>query len=307
MADRETRAGRHAPTARLLELVLKTATAIVARRTWRPTVSRRLAIANLTSDQLRDIGHAEAPVLEIKAGLITNLISARQPSRARLSATIDQTIALIENGREFPLARHKLLVPPIWRCRCRRFPACRRRGRYRSGRSGRLAVLDVLQEEHRLVAHLERAAGRPGPCERPSFIRSICTGSVSATTSASSLVGDLVLVGLDRGAIGVGHELREAAGRHEGVEVGYLRQDVFHLLHGEREVVVGVERAAVRLGPAVLRRSARRRATRRDCLPASVSRMPCMRSLWLAAAAPPDWMQIVPPFGLICHARSWRG
>ena len=24
-----------------------------------------------------------------------------------------------------------------------------------------------------------------------------------------------------------------------------------------------------------------------------------MRSLWLAAAAPPDWMQIVPPLGLI--------
>ena len=24
-----------------------------------------------------------------------------------------------------------------------------------------------------------------------------------------------------------------------------------------------------------------------------------MRSLWLAAAAPPDWMQIAPPFGLI--------
>jgi len=33
--------------------------------------------------------------------------------------------------------------------------------------------------------------------------------------------------------------------------------------------------------------------------PDSVSRMPCMRSLWLAAAAPPDWMQIVPPLGLI--------
>ena len=26
--------------------------------------------------------------------------------------------------------------------------------------------------------------------------------------------------------------------------------------------------------------------------------MPCMRSLWLAAAAPPDWMQMVPPWGL---------
>ena len=37
-------------------------------------------------------------------------------------------------------------------------------------------------------------------------------------------------------------------------------------------------------------------------MPPSVSRMPCMRSLWLAAAAPPDWMQIVPPSGLISWA-----
>ena len=66
-----------------------------------------------------------------------------------------------------------------------------------------------------------------------------------------------------------------------------------------REVVVGVERAALDLGPAVLAGQAVARATRADALPASVSRMPCMRSLWLAAAAPPDWMQIVPPFGLI--------
>jgi hypothetical protein len=66
--------------ARLLGLVLKTtATAIAALRAWQQTVSRRRAIANLTADQLRDIGHAEppVPVLEVKAGLITNLISAR--------------------------------------------------------------------------------------------------------------------------------------------------------------------------------------------------------------------------------------
>ena len=31
-----------------------------------------------------------------------------------------------------------------------------------------------------------------------------------------------------------------------------------------------------------------------------------MRSLWLAAAAPPDWMQIVPPFGLIFCASFAR-
>jgi uncharacterized protein YjiS (DUF1127 family) len=70
----------HSSTVRLLGLVLKTtATAIAALETWQRTVSSRRAIANLTADQLRDIGHAEAPVpvLEVKAGLITNLISAR--------------------------------------------------------------------------------------------------------------------------------------------------------------------------------------------------------------------------------------
>jgi uncharacterized protein YjiS (DUF1127 family) len=70
----------HSSTVRLLGLVLKTtATAVAALETWQRTVSRRRAIANLTADQLRDIGHAEAstPVLEVKAGLITNLISAR--------------------------------------------------------------------------------------------------------------------------------------------------------------------------------------------------------------------------------------
>src|SRR5262249_62107329 len=46
--------------------------------------------------------------------------------------------------------------------------------------------------------------------------------------------------------------VRETAGRDEGVELGILAQDVLHLLHRAREVVVGVERAAGHLGPAVL-------------------------------------------------------
>jgi hypothetical protein len=80
MAHSETRVDRHSSRVRLLGLVLKTtATAIAARRTWQRTVSRRRSIADLTPDRLRDIGHAEAPapVLEVKAGLITNLISMR--------------------------------------------------------------------------------------------------------------------------------------------------------------------------------------------------------------------------------------
>jgi hypothetical protein len=75
MARTKTRVGRHSS-----RLVLKTtATAVAALETWQWTVSRRRAIQDLTPDQLRDIGHAEAPapVLEVKAGLITNLISMR--------------------------------------------------------------------------------------------------------------------------------------------------------------------------------------------------------------------------------------
>ena len=46
---------------------------------WRRNSARRKAIADLTPDQLMDIGHPEAsrPTLDIKAGLITNLMSMR--------------------------------------------------------------------------------------------------------------------------------------------------------------------------------------------------------------------------------------
>ncbi|UXN58631.1 hypothetical protein [Phyllobacterium zundukense] len=80
MAHTETRGSHHSSTVRLLGLVLKTtATAIVALKTWQRTAARRRAIANLTPDQLKDIGHAEtpAPVLKVKAGLVANLMSMR--------------------------------------------------------------------------------------------------------------------------------------------------------------------------------------------------------------------------------------
>lgn len=66
----ETRADR-------LSRVLRTT--LAALRAWYLTVSRRRAIADLSPDQLRDIGHPEAPkaVLEVKAGLITYLMSMR--------------------------------------------------------------------------------------------------------------------------------------------------------------------------------------------------------------------------------------
>ncbi|WP_245372274.1 hypothetical protein [Rhizobium leguminosarum] len=54
-------------------------TTVAAFKTWQLTVSRHRAIADLSPDQLRDIGHAEAPaaVLEVKPGLITYLMSMR--------------------------------------------------------------------------------------------------------------------------------------------------------------------------------------------------------------------------------------
>ena len=84
-----------------------------------------------------------------------------------------------------------------------------------------------------------------------------------------------------------------------------LAEDILHLLHGAREIVVRVERAAGDLLPAVLAGQLVPGAAA-DFAPARVSRIPCMRSLWFAAAAPPDWMQIVPPFGLICCASFAR-
>ncbi|MBB4504697.1 uncharacterized protein YjiS (DUF1127 family) [Rhizobium leguminosarum] len=52
---------------------------VAALRKWQRSVARRKALADLTPDQLRDIGHppANRPVLEIKAGLMTKLMSMR--------------------------------------------------------------------------------------------------------------------------------------------------------------------------------------------------------------------------------------
>jgi uncharacterized protein YjiS (DUF1127 family) len=65
---------------RLLGIALeRTATIFAAFTAWQRTVARRRAIADLTAEQLKDIGHPEAPrpILYIKAGLVTNLMSMR--------------------------------------------------------------------------------------------------------------------------------------------------------------------------------------------------------------------------------------
>jgi uncharacterized protein YjiS (DUF1127 family) len=55
------------------------ATMIAAFRLRRRTRATRRAIADLTPDQLNDIGQPEAPrpMLDVKAGVMTNLMSMR--------------------------------------------------------------------------------------------------------------------------------------------------------------------------------------------------------------------------------------
>ena len=84
---------------------------------------------------------------------------------------------------------------------------------------------------------------------RPSRRSAICIGSVSATMTMVRSRRDPLAVTLGDLTVGLIHELRPAAGRDESREVREARQHVVHLLDGEHEVVVGVERAAGNLGP----------------------------------------------------------
>ncbi|NKK75700.1 DUF1127 domain-containing protein [Rhizobium leguminosarum bv. viciae] len=80
MAHTETHAGISAPKGQLFGFRPNSVAIIVAAlRKWQRSVARRKALADLTPDQLRDIGHPQAnrPVLEIKAGLMTKLMSMR--------------------------------------------------------------------------------------------------------------------------------------------------------------------------------------------------------------------------------------
>src|SRR5277367_6026380 len=83
----------------------------------------------------------------------------------------------------------------------------------------RLAVLDILQEVHRLVTHLERTlADLPGG-EALLHQLDLHRQRVGDHESESAR-GDLVLVLRRDPFVGVGQELRETAGRGEGVEIG---------------------------------------------------------------------------------------
>ncbi|WP_163877068.1 DUF1127 domain-containing protein [Rhizobium laguerreae] len=87
MAHTETHAGISAPRPNSVAII------VAALRKWQRSVARRKALADLTPDQLRDIGYprddighprgdighpqVNRPVLEIKAGLMTKLMSMR--------------------------------------------------------------------------------------------------------------------------------------------------------------------------------------------------------------------------------------
>ncbi|MBY3065404.1 DUF1127 domain-containing protein [Rhizobium laguerreae] len=94
MAHTETHAGISAPERQVFRFRPNSVAIIVAAlRKWQRSVARRKALADLTPDQLRDIGHPRGdighprgdighpqinrPVLEIKAGLMTKLMSMR--------------------------------------------------------------------------------------------------------------------------------------------------------------------------------------------------------------------------------------
>ncbi|WP_064706606.1 DUF1127 domain-containing protein [Rhizobium bangladeshense] len=79
MAHTETQTIVSAPTSQVPGPMNIIATSVAGLQAWRRAVVGRQRLAELTPDQLRDIGHTEAnrPVLQIKAGLITNLMSMR--------------------------------------------------------------------------------------------------------------------------------------------------------------------------------------------------------------------------------------
>ncbi|MBX4908228.1 MULTISPECIES: DUF1127 domain-containing protein [Rhizobium] len=79
MAHTETQTFVSAPTRQMAGPMNILTTLFAALRTWQRAIASRKQLAELTPYQLRDIAHPEAnrPVLDIKAGLITNLMSMR--------------------------------------------------------------------------------------------------------------------------------------------------------------------------------------------------------------------------------------
>ena len=80
MPHMENRAERRTSGTSLFGSVLESVVLVIAAaRAWQRTAAGRRSLRDLTSDQLRDIGFPEptVPKLDVKAGLITNLMSMR--------------------------------------------------------------------------------------------------------------------------------------------------------------------------------------------------------------------------------------
>ncbi|AZO70075.1 MAG: DUF1127 domain-containing protein [Mesorhizobium sp.] len=80
MAHTETHAETRASKHRLLGAASKSAaTAVAAFTAWRRSIAGRRALAELTPDQLKDIGCPESsrPTFFVRVGLITDLMSMR--------------------------------------------------------------------------------------------------------------------------------------------------------------------------------------------------------------------------------------
>ncbi|MDX8499688.1 DUF1127 domain-containing protein [Mesorhizobium sp. VK4C] len=82
MAHTETQAETRASKHRLLGAASNSmATAVAAFTAWRRTIAGRRALADLTPDQLRDIGLSRPPapkvLVSVGVGLMTDLMSMR--------------------------------------------------------------------------------------------------------------------------------------------------------------------------------------------------------------------------------------
>jgi uncharacterized protein YjiS (DUF1127 family) len=80
MAHTQTSAESRASSRQLPGVAANAVATMAAVMTaWQRSVASRSAIAALTADQLKDIGYREEPraTLEIKPGLVTNLMSMR--------------------------------------------------------------------------------------------------------------------------------------------------------------------------------------------------------------------------------------
>jgi uncharacterized protein YjiS (DUF1127 family) len=80
MIELTTHLEDHAPKKRaLLSGLASITTTIAAVRKWQRATATRSALADLTADQLRDVGlpQPSRPELVVKAGLVTNLMSMR--------------------------------------------------------------------------------------------------------------------------------------------------------------------------------------------------------------------------------------